>query len=125
MVKFLKNIFGNSTKAENNSDNYTELDLSLYEEDFEEMPAETHIKIAEISKLEDIHQLKKEIYNGNILILDISNIQGDKILVDRIIKDLQEVVNDVQGDIVAINNNQIIASSTGVRIDRSKMIGGY
>lgn len=125
MVKFLKKIFESSPKVKNNLSDYTELDLGLYEENFEEMPAETYVKIAEISKLEEMHQLKKEIYNGNILILDISKVQGDKILVDRVIKDLQEVVNDVQGDIVAINNNQIIASPTGVRIDRSKMIGGY
>ncbi|MCD5426023.1 MAG: cell division protein SepF [Methanosarcinaceae archaeon] len=125
MVKFLKKIFESSPKVKNNLSDYTELDLGLYEENFEEMPAETYIKIAEISKLEEMHQLKKEIYNGNILIIDISKVQGDKILVDRVIKDLQEVVNDVQGDIVAINNNQIIASPMGVRIDRSKMIGGY
>ena len=125
MVKFLKKIFKSSPKVKNNLSDYTELDLGLYEENFEEMPAETYIKIAEISKLEEMHQLKKEIYNGNILIIDISKVQSDEILVDRIIKDLQEVVNDVQGDIVAINNNQIIASPMGVRIDRSKMIGGY
>ena len=68
--------------------------------------------------------LKKEIYDGNILMIDISNIKGDKLLLDRALKDLKDVVTDVRGDIAGLKDDQVLVTPTGVKIDRSKIFGG-
>jgi hypothetical protein len=56
--------------------------------------------------------------------IDISNIKVDKLLLDRALKDLKEVVMDVHGDIAGIKEDQVLVTPTGIKIDRSKIIGG-
>jgi hypothetical protein len=65
--------------------------------------------------------LKKEVYAGNILILDISLARQDKVLVEKAIKDLKMAAMDVGGDIVGIADNQVVVAPTGVRIERKKL----
>jgi len=123
MVSF-KEIFGSSgSKKVTSPDEFAELDLSKYEEVIEDEPAETYIRVDEITNLADMTSLKKEIYEGNILMIDISNIKGDKLLLDRALKDLKEVVSDVRGDIAGLKDDQVLVTPTGVKIDRSKIIG--
>ena len=105
-------------------EDFPEIDLSKYEEVLEEEPAVTYIRIAEISNSNQLSTLKQEIYNGNMLIVDISNIKGDDFLRDRVLKELKEVVLDVHGDIAGVKGNMVIVTPTGIKIDRSKLIGG-
>ena len=124
MAKFMDKLFGGTGKAGTDADEYTELDLSKYEQVIESEPAETYVRVAELSNLNDMPSLKKEIYDGNILMIDISNIKGDKLLLDRALKDLKEVVTDVRGDIAGLKDDQVLVTPTGVKIDRSKIFGG-
>lgn len=55
--------------------------------------------------------------------IDISNIKGDKLLLDRALKDLKEVVSDVNGDIAGLRDDQVLVTPTGIKIDRSKIVG--
>jgi SepF-like predicted cell division protein (DUF552 family) len=82
------------------------------------------VKIAEVSNLNQISSLKQEIYNGNILMIDISSIRGDDLMRDRILKELKDVVVDVRGDIAGVKGNTVIVTPTGIKIDRSKITGG-
>lgn len=124
MAKLIDKILGGNVKSTTSAEDYTEIDLSKYEEVLEDEPAETYVKIAEISSINQIATLKQEIYNGNILIVDISNIRGDDLLRDRVLKELKDVVVDVHGDIAGVKGNTVIVTPTGIRIDRSKIIGG-
>ncbi|MDQ1252860.1 MAG: uncharacterized protein QG646_2002 [Euryarchaeota archaeon] len=124
MAKLIDKILGSSVKSTTSADDYTEIDLSKYEEVLEEEPAETYVKIAEVSNLNQLSSLKQEIYNGNILMIDISNIRGDDLMRDRILKELKDVVVDVHGDIAGFKGNIVIITPTGIKIDRSKIIGG-
>jgi SepF-like predicted cell division protein (DUF552 family) len=103
---------------------YVDLDLGNYEEVLETEPAEMYVRIAELNNLNEIPDLKKEIYEGNILFIDISLIKRDKFNLDRAVKELKQVVEDVHGDIAGIGDEQIIVTPMGVRIDRSKIFGG-
>jgi SepF-like predicted cell division protein (DUF552 family) len=103
---------------------YVDLDLGNYEEVLETEPAEMYVRIAELNNLNEIPDLKKEIYEGNILLIDISLIKRDKFNLDRAVKELKQVVEDVHGDIAGIGDEQIIVTPIGVRIDRSKIFGG-
>jgi uncharacterized protein len=124
MAKLIDKILGGNVKSTTSADDYTEIDLSKYEEVLEEEPAETYVKIAEVSNFNQISSLKQEIYNGNILMIDISSIRGDDLMRDRILKELKDVVVDVHGDIAGVKGNTVIVTPTGIKIDRSKITGG-
>jgi SepF-like predicted cell division protein (DUF552 family) len=124
MAKLIDKILGGNVKSTTSADDYTEIDLSKYEEVLENEPAETYVKIAEVSNINQVSQLKQEIYNGNILMIDISNIRGDDLLRDRVLKELKDVVIDVHGDIAGVKGSTVIVTPTGIKIDRSKIFGG-
>mgnify|MGYP006278907339 CR=1 FL=1 len=123
-MAFMDKLFGSGTKATSSAEEYTELDLGKYEEVMDEEPAETYVRVAELTNLNELPSLKKEIYDGNILMIDISNIKADKLMLDRALKDLKEVIIDVHGDIAGIKEDQVLVTPTGIKIDRSKVIGG-
>ncbi len=102
-------------------ENYVDLDIEEYEEEFREEGVRMYIKIAELTGLYDIPELKKEIYTGNILLLDISLVKQDKVLVEKAIKDLKMAALDVGGDIAGIADSQVIVAPVGVRIERKKL----
>jgi hypothetical protein len=123
-MAFMDKLFGSGTKTTSSAEEYTELDLGKYEEVMDEEPAETYVRVAELTNLNELPSLKKEIYDGNILMIDISNIKADKLMLDRALKDLKEVIIDVHGDIAGIKEDQVLVTPTGIKIDRSKVIGG-
>ncbi|WP_292467736.1 cell division protein SepF [Methanolobus sp.] len=124
MANIVNKLFGGSSKSSTLEDEYTELDLTKYEEVIDDEPAETYIRVAELTNLNELTSLKKEIYDGNIVMIDISNIKVDKLLLDRALKDLKDVVLDVHGDIAGIKDDQVLVTPTGIKIDRSKITGG-
>lgn len=124
MANIVNKLFGSSSKSSTTEDEYTELDLTKYEEVMDDEPAETYIRVAELTNLNELTSLKKEIYDGNIVMIDISNIKVDKLLLDRALKDLKEVVMDVHGDIAGIKDDQVLVTPMGIKIDRSKLTGG-
>lgn len=124
MAKLIDKLLGSNVKSPTSPEDYTEIDLSKYEEVLEDEPAETYVKIAEVSNINQVSQLKQEIYNGNILLVDISNIRGDDLLRDRVLKELKDVIIDVHGDIAGVKGNTVIVTPTGIKIDRSKISGG-
>lgn len=100
---------------------YVDLDLEAYEEELREEGVKMYIKTAELTGLYDIPELKKELYAGNILFLDISLARQDKGLVEKAIKDLKSAALDIGGDIAGISDNQVIVAPSGVRIERKKL----
>ena len=120
----LKELFKGTAKSKSNVDEYVDLDLSDYEEVIENEPAEMYIRIAELNNLNELPELKKEVYDGNLLLVDISLLKRDKFNLDRAIKELKQVVEDVHGDIAGVGEEQVIVAPMGVRIDRSKIFGG-
>ena len=120
----MNKLFGGTSKTTTVEDEYTELDLTKYEEVLDEEPAETYIRVAELTNLNELTALKREIYGGNIVMIDISNIKADKLMLDRALKDLKDVVMDVHGDIAGIKDDQVLVTPTGIKIDRSKILGG-
>ncbi len=123
MASFMDKIFGNGSSDATDSDEYTELDLGKFEQELSDEPAETYVRIAELTNLNDLPSLKKEIYDGNILIIDISNIKMDNLIRDRALNDLKEVVLDVHGDIAGVKDDQVLVTPAGIKIDRSKIAG--
>lgn len=121
---FLDGIFG-SKKDTLSEDEYMKLDLASYEgvagaED----PAVMYVKVASIADIKDCPRVKDEVYNNNIVIVDITKLKLDKIMFDRVMGDLRAVSKDVNGDIIGLGDQRyVIITPTGVRISREK-IGG-
>lgn len=120
-VKFLQKLIGTGSKETPEVEEYQELNLSEYEEKLQDETAGTFVRIAELSGLEVLQQLKKQIYDGNIVIIDVVPSKHDKLLFDRVVKSLKQVVHDVNGDIAMLKQDQVIATPRGVRIDRQKL----
>ena len=118
---FLGKVLG--SKAAEESEEYTEIDFSSVEREVGSGPAETYVRVAELSSLSQIPELKREIYNGNIVIVNIFPIKGDSLTRDRALKDLKQVAADVRGDIAGIDENHIVVTPMSIKVDRTKFTG--
>lgn len=101
---------------------YEELDLSEYEAEIES-EGTTYIKVAEITGINEIPEIRRQIYEGNIVIADIAYIKHDKLQFERVLKDLRLLAEDVNGDIVGLGEDYIIITPTGIKVDRNKIRG--
>ena len=106
-----------------NEESYLDLGIEEYEQELKDEGVKMYIKTAELTGLYDIPELKREIYAGNILILDISLAKQDKVLVEKAIKDLKMAAFDVGGDIAGISDEQVIVTPMGIKIERKKLSG--
>ncbi len=99
--------------------NYVELDL----DDFEDVPDETEasIHIAEIGGQQDVIAIKDAVYDGDIVVADITRLRTQDTTVERITDELQQVAREVNGDIVQKGDDQLIVTPTGVNISRKKL----
>ncbi|MBC7081800.1 MAG: cell division protein SepF [Thermoplasmatales archaeon] len=83
--------------------------------------AKMFVRVAEVHKYEDLKELIKHVYEGNMLLMDISPISADSIEVERIINEMKKVASDINGDIVGIDRNRFIVTPSGVKVDRRKI----
>ena len=108
------------------SDHYIDLGEMVFEDELGAITgAKTTIKVADIYKYDDVHNLTSFLYNGSILILDYTALGSDQATLKRVIGDLKTVCSDINGDVAAIGKNYIIATPQGVKIDRNKIKGQY
>ncbi|MET1124834.1 MAG: cell division protein SepF [Archaeoglobaceae archaeon] len=117
----LDKLFGKQEKVP--IEEFEEIDLSDYEAEISQ-EAEMFVKVAEVTGLTEIPQIKREIYDGNIVIADIAFVKHDKLTLDRILKDLRQLAEDVKGDIVGLGEDYVIITPTGIKVDRNKIRGG-
>ncbi|HIH27573.1 MAG: cell division protein SepF [Methanoregulaceae archaeon] len=121
MVKFLDSLLGRSTPS--TEDDYMDLDLEAFEEAEASAPA-MFVKIAVLGDIKESPRIKDEIYNGNIVIADISRLKMDKVMYERVLKDLKEVAKDVNGDIIGLGDQRyVVITPNSVKISRDKISG--
>lgn len=122
---FLDGVFGTKEKKQTDEETYMKLDLQSYEGSLgETSPATMYVKIASVSGIKECPRIKDEIYNGNIVIVDITKLKLDKMMFDRVMGDLRAVARDVNGDIIGLGDQRyVIIVPTGVRISREKICG--
>jgi SepF-like predicted cell division protein (DUF552 family) len=121
MGKIFDTLLGKSTTT--SEEDYMDLDLQEYEEAEAGAPA-LLVKIATIGDIKDSPKVKDEIYNGNIVIVDIGRLKMDKVMYERVLKDLKEVAKDVNGDIIGLGDQRyVVVTPQAVKISRDK-IGG-
>lgn len=83
--------------------------------------AKTAIKMAEILRFDDVHQVSKLAYQGDIVMIDYTSIANDQTAVRRMSVDLKNVAKDTGGDVAGIAKNLVCLTPAGIRIDRQKI----
>ena len=116
----MEKLLGKAEKVQ--VEQYEELDLSEYETEIAG-EAETYVKVAEVTGFNEVPEIRRQIYEGNIVIADVAFLKHDKLTLDRILKDLGQLAEDVHGDIVWLGEDYIIITPTGIKIDRNKIRG--
>jgi SepF-like predicted cell division protein (DUF552 family) len=89
----------------------------------EDAAAGTNIHIARIGEKNDVIDIKDALYDGDIVIADVTRHSTQDRTMEHIIDELQQVVKEVDGDIAQKDDDQIIIAPTGVRISRERLGG--
>jgi len=88
-------------------------------------PVEHLVKVAEIYRFEDITDLATHVYNGNILLIDYTSLSSDDLALKRITAELKGAVRDCGGDVAVVGKNMLLATPSGIKIDRAKIKGNF
>ncbi|MFC4542840.1 cell division protein SepF [Halosolutus amylolyticus] len=107
---------GNQSRT---AEDYVELDL-------DDVPAESaeatmQVHIAEVDNQADAIDIKDAVYDGDLVVADITRLRTEDKTVEHIVDELRQVAQEVDGDIVRKGDDQIIITPTGVRISREKL----
>ncbi|MDD1671570.1 MAG: cell division protein SepF [Methanomicrobiales archaeon] len=122
MSKLLDSIIGRNPSV--SEDDYMDLDLESFEGVEGDEAASMYVKVATIGDLKDTPKVKDEVYNGNIVIVDVTKLKMDRITYERVLKDLKDVAKDVNGDIVGLGDQRyVVITPMSVKISREKLGG--
>jgi SepF-like predicted cell division protein (DUF552 family) len=101
------------------ADDYLELDIN----DFDAAPSDagTKIHIATIGDKQDVIAIKDAVYDGDLVIADITRHTTSDRTMEHISDELKQVAKEVGGDIVQKDDDQLIITPSGVKISRQKL----
>lgn len=112
---FMEKIIGGEQRS---TEDYIELDL---DDVAPAADAGLQVHIAEIHDQEDVIAIKDAVYDGDLIIADITRLTTSDSTVERITDELRQVAKEVGGDIVQKGDDQLIVTPTGVAISREKL----
>jgi len=110
-------------RGKSGEDEYVDIDLGQFEE-ISGGISETLVRLAELKDVEVLPEIKQEILEGNIVLVDITSMKGEKTMLDQAIAELKTTAEDVRGDIAGVSGDLILVVPKGMRIDREGVIGG-
>ena len=113
----MSKILGGSDQR--NTEDYVELDLDSFET--ATGGAGPAVRIAEVGGRQDVIPIKDAVYDGDLVIADITRHSTKDRTVEQIIDELRQVAEEVNGDIVQKGDDQLIISPTGINISREKL----
>ena len=88
-------------------------------------PVEHLVRVAEIYRYEDIGDLTSHVYNGSLLLVDFTASANDELAVKRVTNELKNCARDCGGDVAVVAKNLLLATPSGIKIDRNKIKGAY
>jgi SepF-like predicted cell division protein (DUF552 family) len=114
----MSKILGGSGPSRETGD-YVELNPEEF--DAAAVEAERQVRIARISDSTDAIDIKDAIYEGDIVIADITRHSTQDRTMEHISDELKQVTEEVGGDIVQKNDEQLIITPAGVTISRDRL----
>ncbi|MFC6836640.1 cell division protein SepF [Halomarina ordinaria] len=103
------------------TDEYVELDLDDFETEVESDASGMQVRIASIGGQQDVIAIKDAIYDGDLVIADITRHTTSDRTMEHITDELKQVAREVGGDIVQKDDDQLIITPTDVTISRTKL----
>jgi hypothetical protein len=83
------------------------------------------VRVVEIFKEEDIGLMNSLLYEGNLVVVDYTPIANDELALKRVTSELKSVAQDTGGDVAALGRNFLLATPSGIKIDRTKVRNAY
>jgi SepF-like predicted cell division protein (DUF552 family) len=83
------------------------------------------LRVAEVNTFEDLGPVVEEVYDGNMVLVDISSLSTDDTAMRRVANELKSVARDVNGDVAGVGKNMLAVTPTGVFINRDILRGAY
>lgn len=117
----VKKILGEEAQANGRQEQH--IDLTEWDDGRHRADADTVVQVAELSRYEDLRGFKSHVYDGNILVVDISPIQDNDMVLKRVTNDLKETAQDVGGDVAGIGRNFLVVTPADVSVARKKLLG--
>jgi SepF-like predicted cell division protein (DUF552 family) len=105
--------------GQRSADEYVELDIDDFDADAGE--ANTRVHIAEISDKQDVIDIKDAVYDGGLVIADITRHTTTDRTMEQIYDELKQVANEVGGDVVQKDDDQVIITPGGMAVAREKL----
>ncbi|MFB6251362.1 MAG: cell division protein SepF [Halobellus sp.] len=105
--------------GQNTTDEYIDLDIDGVETSRGD--AGMSVRIATISGQQDVVDIKDAVYDGDLVIADITRHTTSDSTMERIMDDLRQVAEEVDGDIAQKGDDQVIIAPTGVGVARRKL----
>lgn len=114
---FMEKLLGG--RESRSTEDYEEIELDDLDVGTEEAVMLVHV--AEIDGKEHVIDIKDAVYDGDIVIADITRLTTQDRTVEHIVDELRQVAKEVDGDIVQKGDDQLIVTPTGVHISREKL----
>ncbi|MFB6118078.1 cell division protein SepF [Halosegnis sp.] len=107
--------------GDRNTGDYVELDI----DDFDDAgtSAGTQVHIATIGDKGDVIPIKDAVYDGDMVVADITRHTTTDRTMEHISDELKQVADEVGGDIIQKDDDQLIITPGGVGISREKLDG--
>mgnify|MGYP000539587672 CR=1 FL=1 len=101
------------------TEDYVELNL----DDFDTARADAGMSVyfAEISEQRDAMAIKDAVYDGDLVIADVTRHATSDTTMEHIVDDLKQVAREVDGDIAWKDDDQLIVTPGSVGISREKL----
>ena len=100
-------------------------DIDIEGLDLEGGASGMQLRVAEVNTFEDLGPVVDEVYNGNLVLVDISALSTDDTAMRRVANELKSVARDVNGDVAGVGKNMLAVTPTGIAINRDILRGAY
>jgi len=101
------------------TEDYVELDADDLQVD--DVEAKLQVRIANISEKNDVIDIKDAVYDGDIVVADITRHTTQDRTMEHITDELKQVAREVGGDIVQKDDDQLIITPGSVSISRERL----
>ncbi|MDS0280862.1 cell division protein SepF [Haloarcula onubensis] len=114
----MSKILGESGPSRKTED-YVELNADDF--DTSSVESERQVRIARISGSADVIDIKDAVYDGDIVVADITRHSTQDRTMEHISDELKQVADEVGGDIVQKDDDQLIITPAGVTVSRDRL----
>jgi SepF-like predicted cell division protein (DUF552 family) len=97
------------------------VELSADDVDSAAAQADMEVRIARIGDKQDVIEIKDAVYDGDVVVADITRHSTQDRTMEHISDELKQVANEVGGDIVQKDDDQLIITPSNVAISRERL----